>query len=160
MSILITFDIDGTLINCTNGRNIQQFSFLSAFQYFFQKKIEIKDLFDQMYVGITDSSVSKGIFKKHKGNFTPKEIDLFLNKYNEFFLNSILEKPIVLPGIINILEKLNKKNDIIIGVATGNTFETAKFKLEKAQIFQYFQPLIGGFGEQDDRGPCVHQAQC
>jgi len=158
-NIFLSFDIDGTLINCTNGREIQRNSLLYAFNKFFGRKVDPKDMFGPMRVGITDSLTAKGIIEKHKGSCTTQDVSNFLKSYDNHFLNSDLEIPEVLPGIIDVLQKVRQINGVTVGLATGNTRETAKFKLEKAKLLQYFDPFIGGFGDNTYRWLCIHQAK-
>ena len=50
----------------------------------------------------------------------------------------------VLPGILEFLEKMHARDDVLTGLATGNIEVGARIKLERARLNTYFP--FGGFG--------------
>ena len=66
-------------------------------------------------------------------------IEIF-NKHNH------QDEVIVLDGAKELLEELNK-NNILMGLVTGNLEEIAKVKLKKIGLNKYFK--VGGFGSDD-----------
>ena len=158
--VLLTFDIDGTLMNCIGGRLIQRKSFMYAFNKYFNKEIEEKNLWGKMWIGITDSAVAHGILEKHKGNVTHYDVERFLKFYDEKFISLCEDlKPKLTPGIREAIEEVKKMNDVVVTVATGNTEKTAKLKIDKAGLSDLFTPFIGGFGTNMYRYQCIMEAK-
>lgn len=63
----------------------------------------------------------------------------------------------VLPGVLDTLEELSGRNDLGLGLATGNISEGARIKLEHGKIYHYFG--FGGFGsDHHNRTYVVQQA--
>jgi phosphoglycolate phosphatase-like HAD superfamily hydrolase len=57
----------------------------------------------------------------------------------------------VLPGVIDLLEGLLPREDVAMGLGTGNWRETAFVKLGHVGLGRYFQ--TGGFGDRHDNRP-------
>lgn len=156
--LLVSFDIDGTLINCVNGRLVQKNAFINAAKSFFRKEIESKSLFGPQRVGQTDAYVIKGILEKRGLEANNKNMTDFMGYYNHFFCNSDLGNVELRPGVCRVLDKLISDNKVKICLVTGNTKETACNKLEKAGLVRYFTPFIGGFGNNFTRKQCMIEA--
>lgn len=64
-----------------------------------------------------------------------------------FYLTENIEEfgIIIFPGIIEILEILAKRKDIFLGLLTGNFKQSARIKLEGANLNQFFS--FGAFGD-------------
>lgn len=56
-----------------------------------------------------------------------------------------------LPGVVELLEALAPRDDVSIGLGTGNWRDTAFLKLEHAGIAEHFDG--GGFGDRHDNRP-------
>ncbi|MDA0351872.1 MAG: HAD hydrolase-like protein [Chloroflexi bacterium] len=57
----------------------------------------------------------------------------------------------VLPGVVALLEALRGRDDVVMGLGTGNWRDTAFMKLEHVGLAQYFE--TGGFGDRHDNRP-------
>lgn len=157
--ILVTFDIDGTLINCPNGLKVQRSSFIKAFSDIFPNDHFLDNYFDTgNKIGVTDKFIARNIISKHNGCSSHQIEQLFLEKYDYHYLKSNFELPQLTPNITQIISILKHDKDVIIGLVTGNTKDTAKFKLEKAGLLQNFDPLLGGFGDNITRVDCLKTA--
>jgi phosphoglycolate phosphatase-like HAD superfamily hydrolase len=63
----------------------------------------------------------------------------------------------VLPGVFELLTKLNEMPTVALGILTGNASEAAAIKLEHFQLSEYF--LFGGYGDDHhDRNDVAAQA--
>ena len=63
----------------------------------------------------------------------------------------------VLPGIREVLEEVCTREDIVLGLATGNVEQGARIKLERGGLNPYFP--FGGFGsDSEDRTEVVRHA--
>ncbi|MCK5708365.1 MAG: HAD hydrolase-like protein [Candidatus Aureabacteria bacterium] len=139
---LILFDIDGTLLISGGAGNrsidkafIKLFSFEGA-----SDGIE--------YIGRTDQMIFKDILEKKMGAETSlknrKEVE---ETYIEFLKNEVKSSCgfMVLPGVSTLISMLSKRNDMLLGLATGNIEKAGRIKLEHAGLNRFFP--FGGFGE-------------
>jgi phosphoglycolate phosphatase-like HAD superfamily hydrolase len=55
----------------------------------------------------------------------------------------------ILPGIVEVLNSIADRPDVVQGLATGNIEEGARIKLERGSLNPYFQ--FGGFGGVSER---------
>ena len=56
----------------------------------------------------------------------------------------------VAPGIPALLMQLSERDDIRLGLVTGNYEQVARTKLAAAGLLQFFEPWIGGFGSDSE----------
>ena len=62
----------------------------------------------------------------------------------------------MLPGIVDILDQMSARADVILGLATGNIELGARVKLERGSLNSYF--TFGGFGsDSEDRAGLVRK---
>ena len=153
MKILL-FDIDGTLI-LSGGAGDR--SLTKAFErlYGLQKAMEgIKP------AGKTDPAIVREIFVR-KLNIEPtdEQIKEVLDVYAECLVDEVRNSKgyRVLPGVHELLEKLDGDQDFLLGLATGNIERGARIKLSRADLWRYFS--FGGFGsDSEERDVIVRMA--
>jgi phosphoglycolate phosphatase len=89
---------------------------------------------------------------------TGAEIDGVLEKYLVALEAACLEHPYrPLPGIPELLQALQKRSDVIIGLCTGNVERGAELKLRSAGLWGPFR--FGGYGnDAEPRGEIVKAA--
>ena len=138
---LILFDVDGTLIK---GSRVHYESFLFAMNKVFginDDKLGTPpgstDKFDILEIGKRN-----GVEKSEIEN-NLKKIYNFMIKYFEENVNSD-EKLMLNLGVKELLEKLNKEKNYIVGLLTGNIEQIAWLKMKKLGIYHYFK--LGAFG--------------
>lgn len=130
---LVVFDIDGTL---TNTNKIDENCFVRAFALEFGI-FGINTNWTE-YAYTTDSGITQEIFKEKlerlpfdeelvrlKARFVSLLQEAFINKQDLFS---------EIPGSANVLAKLQLDSDWCIAIATGGWYESAKLKLQKANI--------------------------
>lgn len=67
--------------------------------------------------------------------------------------------PSTLPGAIELLAALRARPGTTLGVATGNLRDNAVTKLTHGRVIEFFDPLLGGFGDDHaDRADIVRAA--
>jgi phosphoglycolate phosphatase len=152
---LLLFDIDQTLIN-TGGAGLR------ALDRACSKLFGL----DKAMAGIsphgkTDPAIVREIFrtKLASQNPTPNDIGSVLEGYVFFLRDEVRDSAAyrVLPGIIPLLQKMSKRDDVMLGLATGNIEAGARIKLERAGLNEYFN--FGGFGsDAEDRTALVQRA--
>jgi len=63
----------------------------------------------------------------------------------------------LLPGVIPLLKRAEKRSDLLVGLLTGNLERGAELKLGRSQLNHFF--LFGGFGsDSEDRGEIAKMA--
>lgn len=149
------FDIDGTLIKSGGaGRK--------SFDLVFKEFYAINDAMDGIIPhGKTDPAIAREIFmKKLRREPSYEELKLVLDRYI-YHLRVIIRTVggyRVLPGVRELLEELKKRNDVIIGLATGNLRDGARLKLLRGELWDYFK--IGAFSsDSEDRVKIVIKAK-
>jgi phosphoglycolate phosphatase len=66
----------------------------------------------------------------------------------------------VIPGIRELLEWCSAREDMLLGLVTGNFEAIARLKLARAGIGGHFRPGLGGFGsDAEDRAALPHLAR-
>jgi phosphoglycolate phosphatase len=137
---LLLFDIDGTLLMSGGaGRQAMNRAFFHC--YGFENGFQ-----DINMMGRTDPLILKEALLKHHLPYT--ENTIFQRVYYGFLEEELL-KPAsnksLCPGIIDLLKKLNRENNMILGLLTGNWQRGAYLKLRHFQIQDYF--LIGAYAD-------------
>jgi phosphoglycolate phosphatase len=147
---LLLFDLDWTLIS-TGGAGLRALN--SAFSTLF----EIPDAMKRVSPdGKTDPAICREMVRIHL-NREPVEGEI--QKLCRGYLDQLAKEiPIspgyrVLPGIPALLEALTRREDILLGLGTGNLEEGARIKLARADFMKYFR--FGGFGSDAEERPLV-----
>ncbi len=141
------FDIDGTLIH-TRGAG------MAALREGLRLAFGIAEPTDQVAVhGRTDRGITRDLFRHHGIDDRVEHWEQFREAYLRVLPETLAARPgTVLPGIVSLLETLAARDDLDIGLLTGNTREGARIKLAHYGLDRYFN--FGGYGddhlERDD----------
>ena len=137
---LLLFDIDGTLIH-SGGAGIE------ALKRALKERFKINDdLRDIEIAGMTDSGIVTSILKKHKVQATAENIAAFLDSYVHFLsLELPHRKGNLLPGILELLEKLKARKHVVLALLTGNLSRGAQLKLGNYGVWHFFE--FGAFAD-------------
>ncbi|HJT79571.1 MAG TPA: HAD family hydrolase, partial [Chthoniobacterales bacterium] len=104
------------------------------------------DLGDIEIAGMTDSGIVTNILNKHAIPPTNDNIASFLDSYVHFLS---LELPRrtgqLLPGVLELLEKLKPRPHLILALLTGNVARGAQLKLEHYGVWHFFE--FGAFAD-------------
>jgi len=146
----LLFDIDGTLIR-TQGAG------MGAMGQAIVEHYGREDIPQVKVHGCTD----KGIITEL---FTQLDIDLeadlsgFLHAYCGLLKTALKTRQgEVLPGVVDLLERLNVHSNVALGILTGNSKRAAEIKLDHFGLREYF--LFGGYGDDhSDRNDVAAQA--
>lgn len=142
---LLLFDIDGTLIRSNSaGRAALTYALKTVFgtagpidSYHFGGKTDPRI--------ITDLMLAAGISQKTIDTKLPAVYDVMTAQGRETFT----EKGIVpCPGILTLLDALRQRDDVMLGLVTGNIVSTAPLKL-KAGGIDPAQFRVGAYGSDD-----------
>jgi phosphoglycolate phosphatase len=137
---LLLFDIDGTLIHAAGAG-------LESLRVTLKDRFGIVDgLADIELAGRTDSGIVMSILNKHRIPATNENIASFLDTYVHFLS---LELPRragqILPGVVELLEKLKTRPHLILALLTGNISRGAQLKLEHYGVWHFFE--FGAFAD-------------
>jgi phosphoglycolate phosphatase len=137
---LLLFDIDGTLIH-SGGAGVHALK--SALTERFGI---IDDLHDIEIAGMTDSGIVVSILNKHKIPATNENVSAFLDSYVHF-LSLELPRRVgkLLPGVLELLEKLKSRPHLVLALLTGNVSRGAQLKLEHYGVWHFFE--FGAFAD-------------
>ena len=142
---LLLFDIDGTLVD-TEGAGLRSLEegFFKAFPHCRGKDFPALDL-----GGATDSSVVAHLFEHFEIEDHDGHRELFFSQYIialDGCMNNFRNrgKGRVLPGVPELLGELERRDDYLMGLLTGNIEAGARLKLKYFEIDHHF--CFGAFG--------------
>jgi phosphoglycolate phosphatase-like HAD superfamily hydrolase len=137
---LLLFDIDGTLID-SGGAGVQ------ALRAVLQNEFGMSDELDGIEIaGRTDLGIVHQILCKL--NFEPNEKNTarFLDQYIEFLADELpRRKGRLLPGIEELLRRLQPRRQNVLALLTGNVERGAQLKLGHYGIWHFFE--FGAFAD-------------
>ncbi len=146
MAKLLLFDIDGTLIH-SDGAGVR------AMNAAFEQLYGIADAFQGFSMaGRTDTSILAEAFEKYHLPMDAEHETVFKARYAEL-LPSELERPSqkrrLMPGVALLLEALKQRDNVYLGLLTGNWEVSGRIKLLHFGLNDYFP-----FGAFADDSPC------
>ena len=138
----ILFDIDGTLID-SGGAGMLSLNL--AFKEFFS----VDDAFRAIRMaGKTDLQIVNEALRMHNIDSSNGNVPGFFASYVRHLEITIHgRKGHIKPGIRQALELLHVRDDIVLGLLTGNIETGAMIKLEAFGLAEFFE--AGAFGEND-----------
>jgi phosphoglycolate phosphatase-like HAD superfamily hydrolase len=155
---LVLFDIDGTLI-ATGGAGMRAFN------------RALRDVFhiDGAHSGFrpdgkTDPLIARELLSHFglEGQWCDRVRETLFSAYLSHLEEEMQRAKDqglirVLPGVLELLERLDGRSDFSLGLVTGNLEEGARIKLEKAALNRYFR--FGGYGsDSEDRTVLIRMA--
>ncbi len=149
---VLLFDIDGTLLN-SGGAG--QAAMEAAFRREFLSTLPAVDI---PTAGRTDRAICTDLFTTFGLAITEAD-------WNRLHAAYCAELPahlrrlegLVLPGVRELLAALSKRDDVLIGLLTGNFREGARLKLEHHDLHHHF--CCGGYGDHHhDRDDVAREA--
>jgi len=137
---LLLFDIDGTLIH-SGGAGIE------ALKRALKERFTIEDDLEDIEIsGMTDSGIVASILKKHKIPPTAENLSAFLDSYVHFLSKELPHrKGKLLPGVLQLLEKLKTRKNVVLALLTGNLSRGAELKLNHYGVWHFFE--FGAFAD-------------
>lgn len=139
---LLLFDIDGTLINSGgSGKRAMNLAFEQLYGY--------PDILDDISLsGRTDDLILQDAFEKAKLSPDPEK----MAKYKKLYFN-LLEKEItkpnshkrIMPGVNTLLQELNLRQNIYLGLLSGNWQNSGYIKIRHFNLDSYFP--FGAFSD-------------
>ncbi|MFN9718259.1 MAG: HAD family hydrolase [Planctomycetota bacterium] len=137
---ILFFDIDGTMLS-TGGAG--QRAMELALSEDFGIKLPLREI---LMAGRTDRGITDEIFAAYGLEDTPTERTRFMHSYLERLPDCLKQLPgALLPGVRELLDRLQLRNDLHLSLLTGNFLDGAWIKLRHFQIDHYFE--TGGYGD-------------
>src|SRR5437870_9794247 len=137
---LLLFDIDGTLVH-SGGAGVHALKLTLAERFGIAD-----DLHDIEIAGMTDSGIVVSILKKHRIPAINENVSAFLDSYVHFLsLELPRREGKLLPGVLELLEKLKSRRHVVLALLTGNVSRGAQLKLEHYGVWHFFE--FGAFAD-------------
>ena len=152
---LVLFDIDGTLL-LSGGAGT------AALRLALREVCGLRDGMEAIRPhGKTDPAIIREALERNsKGLEASSEVlSSLFSAYASFLRREIDcgEKFRILPGVFDLLARLDREPQLLLGIATGNIEEGARIKLEYAGLSHYFS--FGGYGsDAEDRTEVIQTA--
>ncbi len=150
--IVCLFDIDGTLLNSGGaGQAAMEAAFVEQFG-------PMQPVEGVAYAGRTDRAIIADIFRYFDIEDDDHTRDEFVGRYFSHLPDKLSQKEGgVLPGVTVLLEELASRENVELGLLTGNFRRGAEIKLGHFDLFHHFE--FGGFGDiHHDRGDVARDA--
>ena len=142
---LLLFDVDGTLIHSGGAGRI---SMHKAFQEIYGIEDGFKNI--SMY-GMTDPLIFKEALANHKIEWRKEDEERFKVLYIQYLQTGIhvdLPKKRIMPGAVELLDKISQSENLIRGLLTGNWKEGAEIKLGFFNLYHYFE--LGAYANDSE----------
>jgi len=143
MSKVVLFDIDGTLV-LTGGAGMR------ALNHACEQVLGVRDALKELpLAGRTDLVILQDALRA-----VGRELDeTLLHDIRSRYIVALAEEihqpghgvKGIMPGIRGLLDTLDARPDVFLGLLTGNFAEAARIKLEHFDLWRYFR--CGAFGE-------------
>jgi phosphoglycolate phosphatase len=149
---LVLFDIDGTMLK---SEGVGRASMESALEHVFGSAGSP----DYRYDGKTDKQIVREVMKRegHADQLIDERMSVVMDRYVgglDERIGSGKFRVHTLPGIPELLDALEARDDVILGLLTGNIVEGAKRKLAAAGVdFSRFR--INAFGSDNEHRPML-----
>ncbi|NIO06451.1 MAG: HAD hydrolase-like protein [Deltaproteobacteria bacterium] len=142
MARLILFDVDGTLIRSRNG----YVPFNLAIERTFGIAGDIRTVIPD---GNTDPIILEDIFAaaNHEVEITEEHWETFAKNLHRSYAETIgqgVTTLMSLPGVLELVQELDRREGIHQGVVTGNLEVTGKLKLEAVGLHSFL--TLGAYG--------------
>jgi phosphoglycolate phosphatase len=137
---LLLFDIDGTLID-SGGAGIQSLKDVLREQFGISD-----DLHGVEIAGKTDTGIVHQILRKQNMTVNEETTATFLDLYLKFLARELPRRSgTILPGVRELLLRLQARPQNVLGLLTGNVERGAKLKLTHYGLWDFFE--FGAFAD-------------
>ncbi|HLN29806.1 MAG TPA: HAD hydrolase-like protein [Gemmataceae bacterium] len=138
--IVCLFDIDGTLLSSGGAGKAAMEAALAA-------EFGVPRASDGIpFSGRTDRAIARDLFRLHGIEESAAHWQRFVSEYLRVLPAQLAShQGKVLPGIADLLQSLSQRDDMAVGLLTGNIRDGARIKLGHYDIYHHF--AFGGFGD-------------
>jgi phosphoglycolate phosphatase-like HAD superfamily hydrolase len=137
---LCLFDIDGTLID-TGGAGVR------AFRATLAEEFSLGEVSREiMFAGRSDRAIATDFFLAHGLDASAENWQRFRRGYVRRLAEFLPQmNGTALPGVVDLLDELLRRGDVLLGLLTGNVRDGAERKLSHYGLWDRFE--FGGFGD-------------
>jgi phosphoglycolate phosphatase len=149
---IVLFDIDGTLISSGGAGK-------AALEAALAEEFGVTHVIEKLQLsGRTDRAIIADLFHLHTLDDTPANRQRLVAAYLRNLPQSLAARGgRVLPGITALLDQLSARDDVAVGLLTGNLRAGARVKLGHFGLYDHF--AFGGFGDHHlDRDEVAREA--
>jgi len=137
---VVLFDIDGTLLDL---RGAGRRAFVQAIEAVFGWRDDIAYV---NFAGNTDLNVLQQVLQAHGRPVTDEDCDRFFRRLPLELEGAAAGAELILyPGVRELLETLSARDDVVLGLVTGNIETCARIKLRQFNLHGHF--VLGAFGD-------------
>jgi phosphoglycolate phosphatase-like HAD superfamily hydrolase len=152
MRKLVLFDVDGTLV-LTGGAGVRAMN--RALEEVFGHATGLDDI---PVAGRTDWSILADAVRRFGRRLDGSMLADLQHRYVTRLAEEIVQpgagRKGIMPGVPEILDRLDRRDDVLVGLLTGNFEEGARVKLGYFDLWRYFR--FGAFGgDAADRNALV-----
>lgn len=134
------FDIDGTLID---GGGAGQTAMEASLAAEFGASRPVDGI---STAGRTDRAIAMDLFQFHGIDFNDAHWDRYLTSYFRLLPDALqTSRGGILPGVQGLLQQLTPRDDVELGLLTGNFATGAQLKLKHFDLHHHFD--FGGYGD-------------
>jgi len=149
---LLLFDIDGTLI--TSG-GAGEGALKDAMKARFGVEEDLQGI---LLAGATDAKIARELLAKHGIEASAENMAALLDEYLQHLSGRMsLHDGRLLPGIVPVLEALEKHPEAVLALLTGNLTRGAEIKLTHYGVWNFFE--FGAFADdhhdRNELGKCA-----
>ena len=154
MRTIVLWDIDNTLLYTGGAGSL-------GMARAFRDLYGVDDAFRRVeFSGRTDTAIFTDAALAHgiAADAIPVELPRFIDAYVDHLRATLVETAggRVMPGVVELLDVLSGRDDVRLGLGTGNFRRGGELKVRHYELEGYFRPLEGGFGEDsDDRATVI-----
>jgi len=145
MKRLLLFDIDGTLVEGGPAKDAFRVAMVETFG-------TAGDIAVHDFAGKTDPQIARELL--HDAGLADEAIGRgfpeLWRRYVGYLRERLAVRPMrLLPGVRPLLEALRGRDDVALGLLTGNIVDGARLKLASVGLLEHFDG-IGGFGSDSE----------
>ncbi len=138
---VVLFDIDGTLLDM---RGAGRKSFVCALESVFGWRDEIAYV---NFAGNTDLNVLQQVAAHHQTTLKDDQVRRFFAQVPLELEQTAREADLIIyPGVRELLEILSAREQVLLGLVTGNIAACARVKLRQFDLHNHF--VLGAFGDE------------
>jgi phosphoglycolate phosphatase-like HAD superfamily hydrolase len=148
MQTIVLWDIDQTLLY-TGGAGMK------GMRRAFRDLYGVDDTFGRIeFSGRTDAAIfrDEALLQGFDAPRIASELPRFIDAYIPHLETAMREAVggTLKPGVVNLLQALRLRDDVVQGLGTGNFRRAGESKLRFFEIDAYFPGCVGGFGEDSE----------
>jgi phosphoglycolate phosphatase len=149
---VLLFDIDGTLLS-SGGAG--QAAMEAVLRRDFLPELPAVNI---PTAGRTDRAICTDLFREFGLNPESEDWQRFHAAYCQELPRHLRQRSgVVLPGVLELLEQVSQREDVLVGLLTGNFREGARLKLSHYDLHHHFR--CGGYGDHHlDRDDVAREA--